>query len=113
MSKNKYNSLENQSNFSALSRARVSIENAWALFKNRFPVLRTQMRFKDPEKNAKIIKALAYLHNFLIDNRDDAPRDIEGIENEEDEEEIQNRNAQGQHPRVRILFEAFKDANDL
>jgi hypothetical protein len=46
------------------------IECAFGVLKNRFYVLTTTMRVRDPQYASQIIKACCALHNFLSVNRE-------------------------------------------
>ena len=60
----------------AFCRARVVIEQCFGVLKRRFSVLKTGIRFPDMSKSARLIKVLAAIHNFILD-QDSKADDIE------------------------------------
>jgi hypothetical protein len=76
------------------------------------------LRIKDPEDCTKLIKSLAYLHNFLLDHKEpnDLPVGAEEVleedrENGEDEEG--NMGEPQINNRLRFLVDRFKEANNI
>lgn len=55
--------------FRAHAKTRRIVENSIALWKNRWQVLKSEIRVDTPEYASMIIKSTAYLHNFMMANR--------------------------------------------
>jgi hypothetical protein len=55
--------------FRAHAKTRRIVENSIALWKNRWQVLKAEIRVDTPEYASMIIKSTAYLHNFMMTNR--------------------------------------------
>ena len=51
-----------------LGRQRIVVENAFALFKNKFKRFSSRITNGESPKNIKITYACFYLHNFIIEN---------------------------------------------
>ena len=76
--------------YSSHAKTRVIVERSIGLWKMRFLCLRKGLRVKDTTYSAEIIKACAYLHNFIIDNRTNEENDDDQFEEETDENDEPN-----------------------
>jgi hypothetical protein len=77
--------------------------------------LKGPLRFANAIDSAKAIKALTFLHNFLIENKDDEPNGInEAIDNEENDEEEEEENQNfAVDERMQALLATFKNVNNM
>lgn len=76
--------------YSSHAKTRVIVERSIGLWKMRFLCLKKGLRVKDTTYSAEIIKACAYLHNFIIDNRTNEENDDDQFEEETDENDEPN-----------------------
>jgi len=83
--------------------------------KNRWLCLKEELRVKNPTYAAEIIKACAYLHNFIIDHRTEAENDddefIENLIGEDDQVAELDQNNHVGNNRFNTLFHAFNFVN--
>ena len=63
-------SMEDDFNF-WLSNSRIRIECAFGELVMRFGMLWRNLKFRDLKKNNDVVRAMALLHNYLVDNRED------------------------------------------
>lgn len=76
--------------FRSHAKTRRIVENAFALWKNKWRCLKQEIRVNTPDYAGLIIKATAYLHNFILKNRlpeDDDDEQFEEMEHQEYEDE--------------------------
>ncbi|CAK5087428.1 unnamed protein product [Meloidogyne enterolobii] len=94
--------------YEAHARTRSIIERTIGLLKMRWLCLKKGLRVKKPSYSAEIVKCCGYLHNFIIDNRqenedDDECFDEDDIEEEEETEDLDNFFT----PRLEFIFKTF------
>ena len=72
----------------AFKATRSSVERTFGIFKRRFSGLKTGLRFRNMEKNARVIQVLGAIHNFVIrqNNLDDELEDEGDLEVEPEHE---------------------------
>ena len=66
------------------------MERAVALYKNRFTVNKSGMRVKAPSFASEVALATAYLHNFLMRNRNPEDEDDEFFAYQEEDDVVED-----------------------
>lgn len=110
--------------YNALASTRCIIERAFALLKNRWTCLKTELRV-EPQYAVRIIKACCILHNFILRYRESEEDDddeflggesstsVDEAEDNEEDIDISSSQVEARKRRLRIQVNSFCDRNNF